>query len=283
MTDTFLSTYFLEGGHLLPITFIQSLYGDNPHTAKEYAEMLAEIKDPSTKQRLMFGNWEYDDDPTKIFDYDKIIDLLNLIIEKHLDVLTIVSIFGLSLPFILALTIPMAILLASIMSFGRLSVDNELIAFKSCGINIFTLLKPTVIAALFLPEIGKKIAVITGLGQTFVGNIFIAFSTSLPEVVVSIAAVKIGASDMAIGNLFGSNILNIAILAIDDVFFINGPLLSYIEPSHIVPALSAIIMMTIAIIGLIYRASKKTLFLSWDSLGIVAVYILNLIALYILK
>ena len=81
---------------------------------------------------------------------DKIIDLLNLIIEKHLDVLTIVSIFGLSLPFILALTIPMAILLASIMSFGRLSVDNELIAFKSCGINIYTLLKPTVIAALFI-------------------------------------------------------------------------------------------------------------------------------------
>jgi len=78
---------------------------------------------------------------------DKIIDLLNLIIEKHLDVLTIVSIFGLSLPFILALTIPMAILLASIMSFGRLSVDNELIAFKSCGINIFTLLRPTVIAS----------------------------------------------------------------------------------------------------------------------------------------
>lgn len=81
---------------------------------------------------------------------DKIIDLLNLIIEKHLDVLTIVSIFGLSLPFILALTIPMAILLASIMSFGRLSVDNELIAFKSCGINIYTLLRPTVIVALFI-------------------------------------------------------------------------------------------------------------------------------------
>lgn len=79
---------------------------------------------------------------------DKIIDLLNLIIEKHLDIFTIVSIFGLSLPFILALTIPMAILLASIMSFGRLSVDNELVAFKSCGINIYTLLKPTVIAAL---------------------------------------------------------------------------------------------------------------------------------------
>ena len=74
---------------------------------------------------------------------DKIIDLLNLIIEKHLDILTVVSIF-------LALTIPMAILLASIMSFGRLSVDNELVAFKSCGINIYTLIRPTVMAALLL-------------------------------------------------------------------------------------------------------------------------------------
>jgi len=81
---------------------------------------------------------------------DKIIDLLNMIIDKHLDFVTIVSIFSLSLPFMLALTVPMAILLASIMSFGRLAVDNELVAFKSCGINIYTLLKPTVIAALFI-------------------------------------------------------------------------------------------------------------------------------------
>ena len=75
---------------------------------------------------------------------DRLIDLLNLIIEKHLDFVTIISIFSLSLPFMLALTVPMAVLLASIMSFGRLSVDNELIAFKSCGINIYTLLRPTV-------------------------------------------------------------------------------------------------------------------------------------------
>ncbi len=81
---------------------------------------------------------------------DKIIDLLNLIIEKHLDILTIGKIFGLSLPFMLALTVPMAILLATIISFGRLSVDNELVAFKSCGINIYTLMRPTAIAALFI-------------------------------------------------------------------------------------------------------------------------------------
>jgi lipopolysaccharide export system permease protein len=82
--------------------------------------------------------------------FDRIIDLLNLIIEKNLDFVTIVTVFGLSLPFMLALTVPMSVLLASIMSFGRLSTDNEIVAFKSCGINIYTLLKPTVIAAFFL-------------------------------------------------------------------------------------------------------------------------------------
>jgi len=82
-----------------------------------------------------------------------------------------------------------------------------------------------VIAAVFLPWIGEGIAEMTGLGQTFVGNIFIALSTSLPEVVVAIAAVKMDAVDLAIGNLFGSNIFNIFILAIDDIFFIKGPLL----------------------------------------------------------
>ncbi|MCF7814084.1 MAG: LptF/LptG family permease [Candidatus Cloacimonetes bacterium] len=81
---------------------------------------------------------------------DRIIDLLNLIIDKNLDFASIVSIFGLSLPFMLALTVPMAVLLASIMSFGRLSVDNELVACKACGINIYSLMKPTVIAALLL-------------------------------------------------------------------------------------------------------------------------------------
>jgi cation:H+ antiporter len=140
-----------------------------------------------------------------------------------------------------------------------------------------------IIAAMFLPEIGKGIAEATGLGQTFVGNIFIALSTSLPEVVVSIAAVKMASIDLAIGNLFGSNIFNIFILAIDDIFFIKGPLLSFANPGHIVSALSAIAMTAIAIIGLTYRAEKKRLFLGWDPIGIILVYMANIALLYLLR
>jgi cation:H+ antiporter len=140
-----------------------------------------------------------------------------------------------------------------------------------------------IIAAIFLPKIGEGLAEITGLGQTFVGNILIAMSTSLPEIVVSVAAVRIGSVDLAIGNIFGSNIFNIFILALDDLFFIKGPLLSYVNPNHLLSAMSAIIMTSIAMIGLVYRAEKKRLIMAWDSLGIVAVYILNLLFLYKLR
>ncbi|GAB4416201.1 MAG: cation transporter [Thermodesulfovibrionales bacterium] len=138
-------------------------------------------------------------------------------------------------------------------------------------------------AAIFLPKIGEGIAEATGLGQTFVGNIFIAVSTSLPEVVVSIAAVKIGAIDLAIGNLFGSNIFNIFILALDDIFFTKGHLFSFANPNHIISALSSIAMTTIAIIGLTYRTEKKPLLLAWDSIGILLIYVINLMLLYMLR
>ena len=140
-----------------------------------------------------------------------------------------------------------------------------------------------VTAAVFLPYIGEGLAVSTGLGNTFVGNIFIAVSTSLPEVVVSISAVKINALNLAIGNLLGSNLFNLFILVIDDIFYIKGPILSHVETIHIIPALSAITMTALVIIGLMYRASKKSFILAWDAMGIIFVYILNLMALYLLK
>jgi len=55
--------------------FIKALYSDNPHTAKEYGEQLAQITDKAQRERLMNGNWEYDNDPTALIAYEAIIDL----------------------------------------------------------------------------------------------------------------------------------------------------------------------------------------------------------------
>jgi len=76
---------------------------------------------------------------TFIMMLDRIIDLMNTIIEKDLDLVTIINLFTLSLPFIVALSVPMAVLTSTIMAFGRMSVDKELTAAKSTGVNIYKL------------------------------------------------------------------------------------------------------------------------------------------------
>jgi len=87
---------------------------------------------------------------TMVLLIDRIIDLLNLIIEKKLAASVIIELFSLSLPYMLALSIPMAVLVATILAFGRMTVDRETIAMKSSGINVYSMIKPLVIAAILL-------------------------------------------------------------------------------------------------------------------------------------
>lgn len=78
---------------------------------------------------------------------DRIIDLLNMIIEKKLPTQIIIEIFSLSMPYMLALSIPMAVLVSTILAFGRMSVDRELIAMKSSGVNVYAMVQPLIITA----------------------------------------------------------------------------------------------------------------------------------------
>ena len=85
-------------------------------------------------------------------------------------------------------------------------------------------------AGAWLPFIGVEIAEVMGWRTTFVGTLLIAGATSLPELVVTISALRLGALDMAIANLLGSNLFDVLILAIDDLFYVQGPLLSATPP-----------------------------------------------------
>jgi cation:H+ antiporter len=140
-----------------------------------------------------------------------------------------------------------------------------------------------VAAATYLPYIGDQIAQATGLGRTFVGSIFVAVTTSLPELVVSITALRLGSADLVFGNLLGSNLFNIAILAVDDLFYFKAPLLTTAAPGHIVTVSAAIAMTAIALIGVTYQVSKKHFVFAWDSLAIVAVYLYAVTILYMMR
>jgi cation:H+ antiporter len=133
-----------------------------------------------------------------------------------------------------------------------------------------------VLAASLLPAVAEQFAEVTGLEESFVGSLFVAASTSLPEVVVSVAAVRLGALDMAAANLFGSNLFNLAVVALDDVLFVRGPLLMSIAPVHLVTVLGALVMTGIAMIGLTVRARAKRYRLSWDAMASITVYVITL-------
>lgn len=136
-------------------------------------------------------------------------------------------------------------------------------------------------AATWLPFIGERLAEETGLGKSFIGTTFVAMTTSLPEVVVSMSALRIGATDMAIANLFGSNMFNILILAIDDMFYVKGPLLSDVSTNHAITGFMAVLMTGVAVVGLTYRLKKKPfLRLGWDAVAILIAYCLSILLLY---
>lgn len=138
-------------------------------------------------------------------------------------------------------------------------------------------------AAVMLPGIGEQIARETGLGQALVGNLLIAVTTSLPEVAVSLAAVRLGALDLAIGNILGSNLFNMLIVAVDDVFLTSGPLLSNVTgSSHLVSVLAVLIMNALLLIGLTYHALKKQLVVAWDTAGIALTYLVAVALIFAL-
>ncbi len=137
-----------------------------------------------------------------------------------------------------------------------------------------------IFAALALPFFADHIAEQTGLGKSFVGTFMLAVSTSLPEIAVSIAAVRLGSIDMSVGNLLGSNIFNILILAIDDLFYRKGVLLEDASGSHIFSVLSTIMMSAVVVIGLSYHAKGKRFWLAWDALVIFLIYVINLVILF---
>ncbi len=139
-----------------------------------------------------------------------------------------------------------------------------------------------VLAGAALPFVAARLAEVMAWNRTFVGTLLVAGVTSLPELVVCIAAVRLGALDMAMANLLGSNLFNMVVLGIDDLLFARGPLLYRVSPVHAVSAMSAVIMSGILIAGIVYRPRRRIFrTVGWISLALFTMYLLNSYVLYL--
>ncbi len=81
---------------------------------------------------------------------DAILDVMNLIITKGVPTPVVLEFFGLSLAYMLALSVPMGVLVGVIMGFGRLSADNEVIALNACGVSLGKVMAPALVMSLVI-------------------------------------------------------------------------------------------------------------------------------------
>jgi cation:H+ antiporter len=125
-----------------------------------------------------------------------------------------------------------------------------------------------------------QIAETTGLGTGFIGATLLAITTSLPELVATIAAVRIGAFDLAVGNLFGSNIFNMFAIGLTDVFYLKGQFISAIDPAFALVGLIALALTSLGLIGNLARVERRLLFVEVDALLILIGYFLGMWFLY---
>ncbi|HEU0235052.1 MAG TPA: hypothetical protein VFR14_01290 [Candidatus Limnocylindrales bacterium] len=136
------------------------------------------------------------------------------------------------------------------------------------------------VAAPALALSGQGIAAATGIGETFIGTVLLAGSTSLPELVASIAAVRIGAYDLAVGNLFGSNAFNMTALLAADAAYLPGPILAAVDPAQVVAGMGAILMMALALAAVVHGERTRVARLEPDAVLVLVVWVLLLAAVF---
>jgi cation:H+ antiporter len=134
----------------------------------------------------------------------------------------------------------------------------------------------TGMAGWILMEAAKDISDQTGLSETLVGGLFTAMATSTPELVTTIAAIRIGALTLAVSNIFGTNCFNMLVVAAADVGYVHGSIYHDMAPLQMSWALVSILMTAILLLGLVRRETYGIGRIGFESALILGVYAITL-------
>lgn len=149
---------------------------------------------------------------------------------------------------------------------------------------VFAFLVAVLVVAVAAPVFAataERIAVLTGAGTTFVGTWLVGMATSLPELSTSLAAARIGATSLAVGNLFGSNALNMALFVPLDLANGSAPILAVIDTAHALTALIGIVLMATALAAITYSAERRTRAIEPIALLMIFLYAAGIVTLYL--
>jgi len=157
---------------------------------------------------------------------------------------------------------------------SRLSLGWAFLGFAG-AIALLILATPTLV------EAAETLAEITGVGAGFIGLALLSLVTNIPDLASSIAAVRLGAFDLAVGSLFGSCVFRVAALALVSLFY-PGSLFAAISPGFVVVGLLALILINTALLGTLARPEWRLgeIRIEWDAILIILIYLAGLYLLY---
>jgi cation:H+ antiporter len=149
--------------------------------------------------------------------------------------------------------------------------NGELPTSSSLGWKFFLYAVVVVIAGIWLTDTCDQISEATGLGKTFIGSILLAFATSLPEATVCITAMRLFNYSLVFGNILGSNVFNLFILSLADLF---TPKIALMETKHVelnyITGFGSLLMSAVVLLALSYRGKRKVM--KSLSLSLIIVY-----------
>ena len=137
------------------------------------------------------------------------------------------------------------------------------------------------VAGYVIARAGLAITAQTGISESVVGGLFTAVSTSLPELVTTVAAVRRGALTLGVGGVIGGNCFDLLLLAFSDVAYRGGSIYSAIANRQIFVMALTILMTGILLLGLLQRQKKGIGNIGFESFLILLLYTSSVVLLFV--
>ena len=151
---------------------------------------------------------------------------------------------------------------------------------RSLWTRFLILAAATAAAGYAIGEASIALVAKTGLSQTAFGTVFTAIANSLPELVTAVAAVRIGAVSLAVGDVIGGNSFEVMFLSAADLFY-DGSIYHQMKGDDITTALIAMLMTGLLLLGMIRREKSGFGGIGFESAGVLALYAFSVLLLFI--
>ncbi len=136
-----------------------------------------------------------------------------------------------------------------------------------------------IVAGWVLTHCAVSIASQTGLSESLVGGLMLAVTTSLPELVTSIAAVRQGALSLAVGGILGGNAFDTLFAAVADTVYRKGSIYHAATSREITLVALTLVMVGVLVMGLLQREKRGIANIGFESFLVLAIYILAMVML----